>query len=277
MPEGTRLDPRRPEADRPVEPPTERLERATTFGEAPDPRNLPTADMPPEKFRDYFRYFNNDLDAHRSAVWTLYDQIRACPGGVDVLSPDAAWVQRWNERPPAPAFSNPLQVKFQSQNDNLSGTGWRECFSSSMAMIAMYWGKVKNDDEYNKIRARYGDTTDPNAQIKALESLGLKPTYIQNGTVATLENEINEGRPVGVGWLHNGPVSRPSGGGHWTVVIGHNSSHWIHNDPNGVADLVNGGYTNNWNGESVSYSRQNWNPRWLVYSQADGWAMLVRP
>lgn len=146
-----------------------------------------------------------------------------------------------------------------------------------MAMIAMYWGKVANDDEYNKIRARYGDTTDPNAQVQALKSLGLKPSYIQNGTVATLENEIKEGRPVGTGWLHKGPVSNPSGGGHWTVVVGFNDTSWIHNDPNGVADLVNGGYTNNWNGEMVSYSRKNWQPRWLVYSQADGWCMKVAP
>ena len=33
---------------------------------------------------------------------------------------------------------NPLLVPYQSQNDNASGEGYRECFSSSMAMIAMY-------------------------------------------------------------------------------------------------------------------------------------------
>ena len=44
---------------------------------------------------------------------------------------------------------NPLLVPYQSQNDNASGEGYRECFSSSMAMIAMYYGKVAIDDEYN--------------------------------------------------------------------------------------------------------------------------------
>lgn len=260
-------DPRRAGEDMPVAP---------TPAAAPETRAYPTCDMTPERFQDRFEFYVNQPQ-QVSAVWLLYDSIRALPGGQNVLREDAPWALKYSEKPPAPAYSNPLNVKYQSQNDNLSGTGYRECFSSSCAMIAMYWGKVANDDEYNKIRARYGDTTDPNAQVKALESLGLKPTYIQNGTVATLETEIDEGRPVAVGWLHKGPVSNPSGGGHWTVVIGYNDSHWIHNDPNGVADLVNGGYTNNWNGESVSYSRKNWNPRWLVYSQADGWAMLVRP
>ncbi len=65
---------------------------------------------------------------------------------------------------------NPLYVEWQSQNDNASGTGYRECFSSSMAMIAMFWGKVKNDDDYNAIRSTYGDTTDASSQLAALRS-----------------------------------------------------------------------------------------------------------
>lgn len=275
MPEGNRLnDPRRPGEDQPVQPPTGRLQEAL---EGPEARCAePAEPMTPERFQDRFEFYTNQPQ-QVSGVWLLHEAILALPGGGAVLDEQAPWARKFSEKPPEPAYSNPLDVKYQSQNDNLSGTGYRECFSSSMAMIAMYWGKVANDDEYNKVRARYGDTTDPNAQVQALKSLGLNPTYIQNGSVETLETEINEGRPVGVGWLHKGPVSNPSGGGHWTVVIGYNEDNWIHNDPNGVADMVNGGYTNNWNGEMVSYTRKNWNPRWLVYSQNDGWCMKVAP
>ena len=60
------------------------------------------------------------------------------------------------------------------QLDNKTGTGYRECFSSAAAMVAAFTRKVRTDDEYNKIRAKYGDTTSVEAQIAALESLGLE-------------------------------------------------------------------------------------------------------
>ena len=40
-------------------------------------------------------------------------------------------------------------------------------------MVAAYYKKVKTDDEYNEIRAKYGDTTSVEAQLAALRSLGL--------------------------------------------------------------------------------------------------------
>jgi len=172
---------------------------------------------------------------------------------------------------------NPLYVEWQSQNDNISGTGYRECFSSSMAMIAMYWGKVQNDDEYNRIRSKYGDTTDASAQLACLRSLGLNPSFVTNATVQTLQNEIDNGRPVGVGWLHHGTPSAPSGGGHWSVVIGYDESGVIMNDPNGEANLVAGGYTANKNGASLHYSYKNWEPRWSPGGKNDGWCMIVKP
>ena len=163
---------------------------------------------------------------------------------------------------PSP-FANPLKVLWQSQLDNKSGTGYRECFSSSCAMLAMHWNKVANDDAYNAIRSKYGDSTDAQAQLLALRSLGLKANFHTDGTPAKLEAEIDAGRPVAVGWLHHGPVSGPSGGGHWSVVIGYATAAWIQNDPNGEASLVGGGYTGNTKGAGVIYSRKNWNPRWM--------------
>jgi hypothetical protein len=169
-----------------------------------------------------------------------------------------------------------LKVPYEYQLDN-GPTGYRECFSSSCAMLAKFYGKVANDNEYNKIRAKYGDTTDSQSQLAALRSLGLQARFVTNAAPGLLELELKSGRPVAVGWLHQGPVEAPSGGGHWSVLIGFSDSHSIHNDPNGEADLLAGGYTTNQNGAGVRYSRKNWDRRWLVDGASTGWCVLVKP
>jgi len=92
-----------------------------------------------------------------------------------------------------------LKVPYEAQNDNKSGTGYRECFSSSCAMIAKFYGKVKSDDEYNAIRAKYGDTTDSQAQLATLRSLGLQARFVTNCAPGLLELELRAGRPVASG------------------------------------------------------------------------------
>jgi GH24 family phage-related lysozyme (muramidase) len=178
---------------------------------------------------------------------------------------------------PTKASSVLLKVPYEAQNDNKSGTGYRECFSSSCAMIAKFYGKVKSDDEYNLIRAKFGDTTDSQAQLAALRSLGLQARFVTNAAPGLLELELRAGRPVAVGWLHKGPAQSPSGGGHWSVVIGFTAEHWILNDPNGEADLVNGGYVKNTGGAGIKYSRERFNRRWMPDGASTGWALLVKP
>lgn len=180
--------------------------------------------------------------------------------------------------PVKPASSVLLTVPYEFQNDNKSGTGYRECFSSSCAMVARFYGKVGSDDEYNRIRAKFGDTTDATAQVDALRSLGLTASALRtNGNAARLEQLLQAGRPVPVGWLHKGPISKPSGGGHWSVVIGFDERSFIHNDPNGEADMVGGGYVSTAAaaGRGVAYSRLNWLRRWMVDGQATGWYLDV--
>lgn len=144
-------------------------------------------------------------------------------------------------------------------------------------MVAAFYGKLKGgDDAYNKIRQRYGDTTNAQAQIRALESLGLKAQLVTSADSALLRKELQSGRPTPVGWLHKGPLSAPSGGGHWTVAIGYVGDAWIHHDPNGEADIISGGYVNHSNGRQIQYSRR-WLRRWEVEGPAHGYALLVRP
>lgn len=180
------------------------------------------------------------------------------------------------EKPPLQQEGVRLVVPYCLQLDNASGTGWRECMSSSCAMIAKFYGKISGDDAYNIIRARYGDTTIQAAHIKTLQSLGLKASFTTSATIGFLESELLAGRPVAVGWLHLGSSSSPRGGGHWSVVIGYTSDSVIMNDPNGEADLVNGGYRNHTGGRGVAYSRKNWLRRWLPDGPSCGWAISVQ-
>ena len=168
-----------------------------------------------------------------------------------------------------------LPVPYEAQNDNASGTGYRECFSSSAAMVARFYGKIASDDAYNKYRSKYGDTTDVQAQVKALQGLGLNARFVTNFNAAKLEAELNAGRPVMVGWLHKGPITKPTGGGHWSVVVGYTDTAFIHNDPNGEANMATGGYANHTNGCQVAYSRKNWLRRWEVDGPSTGWALTV--
>ena len=189
----------------------------------------------------------------------------------------AIWAQNTTLLPTtSTSTSVSLKVPYEYQLDN-GPTGYRECFSSSCAMVARYWGKIAGDHEYNRVRRQFGDTTDPKAQILALKTLGLRATFEMEGTATTLENEIHSGFPTPVGWLHKGPATGPTGSGHWTVVSGFTPTHFIHQDPNGEADMANGGYVNHKGGANIAYSRSNWLRRWLVDGPESGWYLKVRP
>jgi hypothetical protein len=115
------------------------------------------------------------------------------------------------------------------------------------------------------------------AQLKALQSLGLKAKFINNGSAATLENEIRNNRPVACGWLHQGPVSKPTGGGHWGVICGFTATHFVIHDPFGEGNMVAGNYINNSSvaGKNVRYNKKDWLARWEVDGRNTGWAILV--
>ena len=181
------------------------------------------------------------------------------------------------EQQGGPTVTNPLQVPYDCQLDNPSGDGWRECFSSSCAMAAMYWGVIKHQDEYHRVRPKFGDSTDPSAQIRCLQSFGLDARFVQVGSVEKLKAQIDRGRPAPVGFLHHGSVAAPSGGGHYILAIGYTDSHLIAHDPYGELDVVNGGYpkTGGTYGKEIKYSWKNWAPRWSVANDHDGWGLDI--
>lgn len=231
--------------------------------------------MSRERFRDYWHFYR-ELEHQQKAIDLLHDVIVSLDDRA--LREGAPWATAFREKPPQSSpGSQELDVPYFSQLDNVSGQGHRECFSSSCAMLAAFHGRVESDDQYNRIRAKFGDTTDAQAHLSTLRSLKLKANFHTNGDADDILNQLKLGRPAAVGWLHKGPVSDPRGGGHWSVIIGSANRRWTMHDPYGEADLVNGGYTPNTNGAALSYSFNGFNPRWAVDGPQTGWWMEVAP
>jgi len=177
----------------------------------------------------------------------------------------------------SPAFKHEskliLDVPYFSQRDNKRDPS-RTCFSSSCAMLLKYLKpkSIKTDDDYINTVFRNGDTTSAAAQLAALEDYGVKADFKQNGRWSDIDAQLTLGIPVPIGILHKGPVSNPTGGGHWIIVIGRNKDNtaYIVHDPYGDLDLINGGYLSN-DGDAKSYSKKNLGPRWLIESAQSGW------
>jgi predicted chitinase len=165
--------------------------------------------------------------------------------------------------------------QYYSQIDSATGHGQRMCRSSTNAMAIKFLKpdalKGSNaDDTYLKSVLKYGDTTEPVPHEKAAQEYGVTLRSFTNGTVKDLLEALKLG-PVGVGFLHHGPVSTPRGGGHWVLLIGATETHGIFHDPFGELDVVNGGYvTIGSGGKAVSYSWKNFLPRWASASIGPG-------
>lgn len=173
-----------------------------------------------------------------------------------------------------------LPVPYFSQRDSATWQGERMCFSSTCAMAAEFLkpgslaGAGQKDDRYLAIVQRFGDTTSSQAQVSALSSLGIKAVFRQDGSINRLVQLLRNRVPVPVGWLHHGHVSAPSGGGHWTLVVGWDpeTRQLLMHDPYGEANLVSGGYVTTaiGTGKGQRYSERNWGPRWMVKGSG-GW------
>jgi hypothetical protein len=175
--------------------------------------------------------------------------------------------------------SKTLNVPYYSQRDNLTqgNDNWtRTCFSSSCAMLAKFLkpGSITGDDDYISKRRKFGDTTDANAQVACLRSLGINTRFVTTWNNAELRKSIDRGIPVPVGILHQGPSSAPRGGGHWVCVVGYDSKGFIVNDPWGTLNHSTGQYIST-DGQNVHYSYNLFDTRWTVVGDSDGWAIVV--
>lgn len=171
--------------------------------------------------------------------------------------------------------------KHQDQKDNDSD-GWRECQSSSIAMCLMWLGigNLTNDQQYVTLVEKHGDTTEREPHFAAMKELGYtKAQWHTDLSIAQCKAEIDAGRPVAVGSLHHGPVTAPSGGGHFVVLTGFTDSAWVVQDPYGAQDLVNGGWAGQFigAGKDQLYSFKNFNPRIFVEGDGSCWGWTFQP
>jgi GH24 family phage-related lysozyme (muramidase) len=204
------------------------------------------------------------LEAQPNQVWWFYPTHWKIINDPKVTSVD-------------PQFKHPkklvLDVPYYSQRDNKKDP-LRSCFSSACAMLLKYVkpNSITSDDEYMVTVYKYGDTTEPSAQVTALEQHGLDVKFRQDGGWSDIDSQLAKGFPIPIGVLHHGPVTKTSGGGHWLTIIGRNEDNtaYVVNDPYGEMDLINGGYQNS-NGSHLLYSKKNLGPRWLVEGPGTGW------
>ena len=228
---------------------------------------------------------------------------RASQGHVSIrqaeLSPvaeseDGHWARldccRYATDPVTAAPANPLiGVPYYRQRDSAQlSQRDRTCFSSSCAMLleAIKPGTLQGangDDQFLAVVQRYGDTTYAGAQLQALAHFGVTARLVQNADFQLIEQQIARGIPIPCGYIHRGPVDRPTGSGHWLVVVGHTPTQVVVNDPWGEPDLIHG-TTLNANGMGLRFSRLNFGKRWMVepigggayrYAPGKGWAVVV--
>lgn len=232
------------------------------------------------------------LPGQREGVLQLRKDMLAVKAGL--LGADNDWIKRYRDNPPPTAL--PVQQEgmllsraityFRQTDSKLKGdrdssAADEMCFSSTMAMFANSFRpglfRLPNgDDDYlQMLRAHGGKTGDAAAHVAQLSRLGIRADFVVDAGWDDLERQLQKGNPVGVGWYHNGPAVKPRRDhGHWSLVTGVSKTHVRMHDPNGEADLANGGYLKNLDGEGLLYSRKNWGPRWMAEGPNTGWAVI---
>lgn len=176
-----------------------------------------------------------------------------------------------------------LPVPYYSQRDSqVPGQAPRSCFSSSCAMLleALKPGTLSGangDDRYLRDVLQRGDTTDAGAQVATLASYGVEARFSTQLDWPDVDRQLARGIPVPIGILHHGPVSAPSGGGHWIIIIGRSADGSVYtvHDPWGEMDLLAGVYLHT-DGRVRRYSRRNLTPRWRV-GGSGGWGIIAEP
>lgn len=172
-----------------------------------------------------------------------------------------------------PQFNRPiiLDVPYYSQRDN-KVDWWKTCNSSSNAMAAEFLkpGCVDGSDDvyYSKYLVPEGDSTDHDAQTRALAKLGIKSEFRYDLDYDDLDEQLEKGKPVVIGVLHRGTIAAPTGG-HVLVVVGRYDKGYICNDPWGK-----GFNYDSHNGRRVEYPYESLNARWLVNTPKSGWGRI---
>ena len=241
--------------------------------------------MSTERFLDRWQHYC-DQPQQVAAVQTLYSAIASLKGCQQILDEQAPWARQFSTTPaptpkPLPKKTNKGAVAlalpfFDQTNDGPDG--WRHCQSSAIAMNLAYLGVpgIKDDLDYLKVVQRHGDSTEQAAHAAALAELKAPGRFMTSCSVERAKAELDKGFGLAFGILHHGPVSAPSGGGHYIAIRGYDATGWLVHDPYGELDLVRGGWARQGQGagRNQHYSFANTNPRWLLEGPSSGWAWI---
>lgn len=221
---------------------------------------------------NFFKHYDEKNPKHVAAVEQLeVDLASKCQ---DLMEDSANWVKIFRTKV-EPVVPGVLTVPYFPQTDNYRDAN-RTCNSSSCAMVLEYFKPgtlkgAKGDDAYVQKVFSLGDSTDHTVQTKVLESYGIKSHFSYNLSFTDLDRELAAGRPVVIGILHRGTLSRPTGG-HMVVVIGKKGEDYVVNDPYGS---LNDGYTGPvTNGKGVVYKRSDLEKRWTPDGPKSGWGRI---
>ena len=221
---------------------------------------------------NFFKHYDEKNPKHVAAVEQLeVDLASKCQ---ELMEDSANWVKIFRTKV-EPVVPGVLNVPYFPQTDNYRDAN-RTCNSSSCAMVLEYFKPgtlkgAKGDDAYVQKVFSLGDSTDHTVQTKVLESYGIKSHFSYNLSFTDLDRELAAGRPVVIGILHRGTLSRPTGG-HMVVVIGKKGEDYVVNDPYGS---LNDGYTGPvTNGKGVVYKRSDLEKRWTPDGPKSGWGRI---
>ena len=218
--------------------------------------------------------------SHHVAFWNLV-QSKLPEGFLENNGEGGSlWLSAVPPKEPLKSTEKTLKVPWFSQLDSATAHGRRMCFSSSCAMLVEYMhpGTLRGpngDDQYLQRVLKFGDTTNPIAQIQALQSYEVSAEYVRDADFSVIEQQIDAGFPVPCGYLHRGHISAPKGGGHWLTVVGYTKDSVVVHDPFGELDLINGVFHAN-AAHYAHYSRKNFGKRWMVEGPKTGWAIIAK-
>jgi len=184
------------------------------------------------------------------------------------------FAKRYRKSPPKENY-HIIDCPYFYQRDSKTGHGERSCQSSAIAMVVKHIDPnlITDDDDYLNLVLKHGDTVSQAAHMKALDDLGLEHQFMVDADLENILELIDINMPVPCGILHKGPITNPSGGGHYVTVIGYTEDDLIVHDPFGRLDLVKGKYvaTGPTDGKSVRYKKDLFEKRWAINSKNDGW------
>jgi hypothetical protein len=179
-----------------------------------------------------------------------------------------------------------LPVKHRRQTDNeaysIFGPGWRQCNLTSITMMADYLldgelsrkaaeqGMREPESAYMRILERHGDTTDHDAQTRALSQLGIESYFSRSLSPEDLLNSLRKGIPVVVGFAYKAS-------GHICLLVGHDPEKkaWLVHDPYGTRHGYSDSYDIGVGGEYDAYSYGTMQQVFWDMGREAGWGRIV--